>query len=130
MSQMQSQVDAVLSALTVEGCKGVRGQMPALLDALQKPLEAAPTRRVLDELRSQCCFAAMRTFASTAARFAEGSLLVYVQRQLAQAMIELGDLGDAIALLQSLIRDLEPKGSPKDRSEVLGLQGRAWKQRF
>jgi hypothetical protein len=127
---MKEQVEAVLAALTEAGCAGAAARMPAVIDALRAPLEAAPTRRLLDELRSQRCFQAMRTVATEAAKLAEGALLVDVKRQLGQALIELGDLGEAIALLQGLIASLEQGGTPKQRSEALGLLGRAFKQRF
>ncbi|HBL31848.1 MAG TPA: hypothetical protein DD490_33920 [Acidobacteria bacterium] len=127
---MKSEVDALLSALTEKGCEGARERMPGVLAALGKPLDATATRRLLDELRSQRCFAPMKTFAAAAVSLAEDGLLVYVKRQLAQALIELGDLGDAIRLLEDLIQGLAAKGTPRDRSEVLGLLGRARKQRF
>jgi hypothetical protein len=127
---MKDHVDALLSALTEEGCEGVRTRMSAVLAAIRTPLDGASTRRLLDELRSQRCFSPMRTFAAAAVPAADGSLLVYVKRQLAQAMIELGDLGAAVDLLQRLVRELEPGGTSKDRSEAFGLLGRALKQRF
>ena len=127
---MKDEVEALLSALTEKGCDGARERMPAVLAAVRAPLDAAATRRLLNELRSQRCFAAMRTFASGAAKVADGNLLVEVKRQLAQSMIELGDLGGAIGLLDGLIGELGPGGPAKDRSEATGLLGRAWKQRF
>ena len=127
---MTNEVDALLSALSEKGCDGARDAMPAVLDAIRAPLDAPVTRRLLDELRSQRCFLSMKTFAVAASRVAEGSLLVYVKRQLAQAMIELGDLGGAIVLVEGLLRELERAGTPKDRSEAFGLLGRALKQRF
>ena len=127
---MKDQVEALLAALTEEGCEGARKQMPAVLEAICKPLEAPPTRRLLDELRSQRCFRAMRTFAQEAVKVAEGGLQVYVKRQLAQAMIELGDLSAATDLVQGLIAELNAGGSARDRSEALGLLGRAHTQRF
>jgi hypothetical protein len=127
---MKDQVEVLLAALTEEGCEGARKHMPAVLGAIQKPLAAVQSRRLLDELRSQRCFQAMRTFAQEAVKMADGSLQMYVKRQLAQAMIELGDLGGAIDLLQGLIAELNPGSLPKDRSEAFGLLGRAHKQRF
>ena len=128
---MKDQVDALFSALTERGCEGARERMPALLAALGQPLDDSLTRKLLNELRAQRCFLAMRTFAAEASLVAEGSLLVFVTRQHAQAMIELGELGDAIGLLEPLIAGLEAGGgSARDRSEAVGLLGRAWKQRF
>ena len=127
---MKDEVDALFAALSREGAEGARKQMGAVLEAIRAPLDATQTRRLLDELRSQRSFAPMKRAAAAAVKVAEGAPLVYVRRQLAQAMIELGDLGDAIALLQGLIKDLGSGGTPKDRSEAFGLLGRALKQRF
>ena len=72
----------------------------------------------------------MQVFAAAAAKVAQGNLLVYVKRQLAQAKIELGRLDEAVTLLEALAPDVEKGGAPRERSEVTGLLGRAYKQRF
>src|SRR5690349_1902867 len=99
---MKDEVEELLSALTERGCDGARERMPAVLAAIRTPLDAAASRRLLNELRSQRCFFAMSTFATEAVKVADGSLLIDVKLQLAQAKIELGDLGEAIGLLDGL----------------------------
>lgn len=127
---MKEEVDGMLKALGESGCQGAQDCMPALLAAIRSPIDPGLTRIVLDALRSQRCFALMRIFAEQAARAADGGLLVYVKRQLAQSQIELGLLDDAIALLEGLAQDVAHGGSSRDRSEVTGLLGRALKQQF
>ena len=127
---MKEQVDALLDALARRGCEGARDGMPALLGALKAPLDELLTRKVLERLRGQRCFASMASFAKAAAKVAEGELLIHVKRQLAQAWIEQGDLGDALGLLEELAKQLDAGGTAKERSEVAGLMGRALKQRF
>ena len=53
-----------------------------------------------------------------------------MRRQLAQAQIELGQLDEAIALLQGVAGEIAQGGSDKQKSEIGGLLGRAMKQRF
>jgi len=127
---MKEQVGALLKALGESGCEGARARMSDLVDAIQAPIDGALTRAVLDALRSRRCFLAMQVFATEAAKAADGNLLVYVKRQLAQAKIELGRLDEAVTLLEALVPDVEHGGSVKERSEVTGLLGRAHKQRF
>jgi V8-like Glu-specific endopeptidase len=130
VADLKAEVAALQQALSESGCAGAAARTKALTAALDPPLDDKLTRTVLDTLRSQRCFEAMRTFAGEAAKVAQDGLLVYVQRQLAQAMIELGDLGEAVALLEDLANRVGPAAHPQDRSEVHGLMGRALKQRF
>jgi hypothetical protein len=127
---MKEEVEGLLKALGRSGCQGAEAFMPALVAAIRSPIDPGLTRTVLDALRSQRCFALMKAFAEQAAKAADGGLLVYVKRQLAQSQIELGSLDDAIALLEGLTQDVARGGSSRDRSEVTGLLGRALKQRF
>jgi hypothetical protein len=127
---MKAQVDALLKALGESGCEGARARMSDLVGAIQAPIDGALTRAVLDTLRSRRCFLAMQVFAAEAAKVAQGNLLVYVKRQLAQAKIELGRLDEAVNLLRGLAPEIDAGGSAKERSEVSGLLGRAHKQRF
>ena len=82
---MKEEVDALLTALADSSCDGARARMSALLDAIRSPIDERLTRAVLDGLRTHRCFEAMQTFATEAAKVAEGRLLVYVTRQLVQA---------------------------------------------
>ena len=127
---MKEQVDGMLKALSESGCQGAQDRMPDLIAAIRSPIDPELTRIVLDTLRSQRCFALMRIFAEQAARAADGGLLVYVKRQLAQSQIELGLLDDAITLLEELAQQIAHRGSHRDQSEVTGLLGRALKQQF
>ncbi len=127
---MKAQADALLKALAESGCQGARDRMSDLVDAIRAPIDGDVTRAVLDTLRSYRCFALMQTFATEAAKVAQGNLLIYVKRQLAQAKIELGHLDEAVTLLEALAQDVEHGGSAKERSEVTGLLGRTHKQRF
>jgi len=104
---MKEQVGALLKALGESGCEGARARMSDLVDAIQAPIDGALTRAVLDALRSRRCFLAMQVFATEAAKAADGNLLVYVKRQLAQAKIELGRLDEAVTLLEALVPDVE-----------------------
>jgi hypothetical protein len=127
---MKEQVDALLKALTQSGCDGARERMPDLVAAMKVGFNEELVRDVLDVLRGQRCFEAMATFAAAARPLAQGDCLVHVKRQLAQAWIEHGDLGDALTLLGELAGELETGGSKRERSEVAGLMGRAFKQKF
>jgi len=127
---MKEAADALFKALDESGCEGARDEMPRLLAALRAPIDGDLVRHVLDRLRSRRCYAPMLVFAAAAANLADGTLLVHVKRQLAQARIELGLLGEAATLLEGLVQDVEHGGTSRERSEVTGLLGRVHKQRF
>jgi hypothetical protein len=132
---MKEQVDALLKALTESGCDGARDRMPDLIAAIKAPLDEGLTRKVLDRLRSQRCFPEMAEFATEAALVAQGPLLIYVKRQLAQAWIERRALSKALALLDGLAQELEHQDQENDGvteglDHVAGLTGRAFKQQF
>src|SRR5687767_880108 len=103
---MREQVDALLAALAESGCGGAKERMPALVAALRSPIDERLTRTVLDKLRASRCFEAMQTFATEAAKVAEGKVSVYVQRQLVQAKIELGLLDEAATVLDRLVEQM------------------------
>lgn len=127
---MKDAVDALFKALAESGCEGARDEMPRLLAALRAPIDGDLVRDVLDKLRSRRCYAPMHVFAAAATKIADGKLLIHVKRQLAQARIELGLLGEAGTLLEGLVKDVEHGGTSRERSEVTGLLGRVYKQRF
>ncbi len=127
---MKEEVDALLKALADWGCEGARARMPALLAAIEAPLDERLARTVLESLRGRRCFAAMQAFAAEAAKVAQGGFRLHVRRQLVQAKIELGLLDEAAALLGQLEADLKNATAGKEWSEVNGLLGRMYKQRF
>jgi hypothetical protein len=127
---MKEAVDALLKALAESGCEGARDEMPRLLAALRAPVDGDLVRDVLDKLRSRRCYAPMQVFATAVAKIADGKLQIHVKRQLAQARIELGLLGEAATLLEGLVKEVERAGTGRERSEVTGLLGRVYKQRF
>lgn len=88
---------------------------------------AEDTRTILEGLRKRRHFGAMAAFAERALqRGQDGS---YVRRQYAQAMIERGELHPAIRWLEHSLPRIAASDK-KERSEALGLLGRAHKQLF
>ena len=109
-----------------------RDAAEALADDLARAIRALPelpedsrVDDVLDELRRFRCFNAIREVAEAAVDVAPGSYRV--RRQLAQSLIENGQLVLALNLLQSLAVDTE--GEPEN-AEAWGLIGRVHKQAY
>lgn len=88
---------------------------------------AATVKTILDGLRKRRHFGAMAAFAELALQ--RGHERPYVRRQYAQAMIERGELQPAICWLEHALPQVGAD-DVRERSEVLGLLGRAHKQLF
>ena len=127
---MKDEVTALLKALSESGCQGAEAAMPALLGAIKKPIDEDQIQIALGSLRGQRCFGLMKEIANQVIEVAGEDAPIGVRLQLAQAMIDLGRLDEAIALLDALKQQADRGGIVWDRSEVTGLLGRARKQRF
>ncbi len=90
------------------------------------------TRRALDALRSQRCFALMRTSRGRGGEGRAGRLLVNVKRQLAQARIELGDLdGGHPSCSRGLRRQSSRRAAPRrNGAKSRDCSAATLKQRF
>jgi hypothetical protein len=124
-------VEQLRQVLTDRGCAEVDGFIPNLIRAFEVPGDHdEAVRDVLLMLRSHRCFGALDELASALGARAQGSLGIFIRRQLVQAKVDRGRLDDAIVILNTLQDDVRACGSAKDRSEVAGLLGRLHKQRF
>lgn len=123
---LQPLVAEVLAAAP-RGCKEVEDPLDDLIRGLrdQPPIEVC--KQLLGGLRSHRCFDAMSRLAD--ALMTAGAEYPYVRRQLAQALIERGQLNLAQRVLEELVESL-PEAEKQERSEALGLLGRVHKQRF
>ena len=117
-------IDAVVAAPL--GCDALGDPLEDLIRGLRDPIPLNEAKRLLGVLRSHRCFDAMTRVAD--ALLSVGTEYTYVRRQYAQALIERGQLDLAIQMLRLAISTLAP--SDPERSEILGLLGRAHKQRF
>ena len=141
--------DDATSPLEIQRCfaAGDRGQVEALLDALISDLDrtgravdATAAKQVLAELRKHAWFSRLEQVAAKLSQCAVDD--VQVQRQLAQARIELGQITEAVEGLLHLKQKIETDLDDKDLSvpnretlkselgETLGLLGRAYKQYY
>lgn len=119
-------IERVIAAAP-SGCVEVAAPLDDLIRALRRPLATEQSRRLLADLRKHRCFGAMARLADALASL--GSEEPHIRRQHAQALIEIGQLGLAVQVLTGLAEQL-PESDLRERSEVYGLLGRAYKQRF
>jgi hypothetical protein len=94
---------------------------------LRGPPPEPVVRDLLDRLRSRRFFGASARLAD--ALTLHGVKSPYVRRQHAQSLIDQGQVGLAVTMLEAQIESL-PASEVTERSETLGLLGRAFKQQF
>jgi hypothetical protein len=90
------------------------------------PFPEREARRILQILRGKRFFDQMGDVAC--ALIQSGQAAPTIRRQLAQALIDRGELDEPLGVLQSLVADTA--GDPDENVEAGGLNGRLFKQRY
>lgn len=122
----REQLDGAALRLEWDRVQALCQELQADLELRMAPFPEREARRILQILRGKRFFDQMRDVAR--ALIQSGQAAPTIRRQLAQALIDLGQLDEPLGVLQSLVADTAD--DPDENVEARGLVGRLFKQRY